>query len=53
LTDAACTCVDAAATDVLTDDDGNSDLADTQFFMFNMLTLVYFAVAFIHKPWDV
>jgi hypothetical protein len=46
-------CVDAAATGVLTDDDGNADLADTQFFMFNMLALVYFAVAFIHKPWDV
>jgi hypothetical protein len=38
---------------VFTDDDGNADLADTQFFMFNVLALVQFAVAFIYKPWDV
>ena len=41
---------EASARDVLTDDDGRADLVDTQFFMFNVLALVYFAAAFIHKP---
>lgn len=41
---------EAQLKDLTTNDDGKSDLADTQFFLFSMLALLWFAATFASDP---
>jgi hypothetical protein len=42
----------AKATDVVTNDHGELDLADTQYLLFNIVTFIYVAAVFISRIWD-
>jgi hypothetical protein len=42
--------VSGAIKDVVSDDSGNLDLGDTQYFLFNIVALVAFFYAFAHNP---
>jgi hypothetical protein len=41
---------ETSLSDVISDDNGNPDIVDVQFFLFNVAALVFFIVAFTHKP---
>jgi len=40
----------AALKDIVSDDSGNLDLGDAQYFLFNIVALVAFFYAFVHQP---
>ena len=42
--------VSGAIKDIVSDDSGNLDLGDTQYFLFNLVALVAFFYAFAHHP---
>ncbi|MGH2937338.1 MAG: hypothetical protein ACRDPE_04370, partial [Solirubrobacterales bacterium] len=40
----------ASVKQVFTDDDGNTDLIDSQYLLFNLIAVVFFVVSFLIKP---
>src|SRR5207302_1099414 len=42
--------LNGAIREVVTDDQGNLDLGDAQYFIFNLVALLAFFIAFVHNP---